>query len=94
MSLLPTKAISDVAEVFTFGATKYGDHNWRDGLNWTRLSSAVLRHIFAWLGGEDNDPESGLNHLSHAACGILMLLEYSHTKSGEDDRWKGVNDGE
>lgn len=88
MSLLPAGAINEVAKVFTFGASKYGDHNWRSGLTWTRLSSAVLRHIFAWLGGETNDPESGLNHLSHAICSLLMLLEYSITKTGKDDRWK------
>ena len=47
-----------------------GYHNWRDGLDWTRVSSAVLRHLSAWHGGEDIDPESGLSHLAHAGCGI------------------------
>lgn len=79
----------EVSKVLTFGKDKYGAHNWRNGLHWSRISSAMLRHIFAWLGGEDRDPESGLNHLAHAACGTLMLLEYVITKSGEDDRYKG-----
>lgn len=88
MDLLPPKALNEVAKVFAFGANKYGDHNWRGGLKWSRLAGASLRHIVAWLGGESIDPESGLNHLSHAACNILMLIEYWALDLGEDDRWR------
>jgi len=87
-SLIPMEALDEVAKVFTFGATKYGDHNWRGGFNWTRLSSAVLRHISAWLRGETYDPESRCHHLAHAICGLLMLLSFAFTKSGKDDRYK------
>ena len=88
MSLLPTKATLKVARVLSFGAKKYGDHNWLQGMRWTRLSSACLRHLFAWIGGEDKDPESGISHLAHAACNLLMLLEYEERGIGENDRWK------
>ena len=87
MSLLPTKALTEVSKVLTFGAEKYGSHNWRNGMSWSRLVSASLRHIFAWLGGENKDPESGINHLAHATTNLLFLLEYIFTDTGEDDRW-------
>ena len=88
MDLLPSKALNEVARVFSFGADKYGDHNWRAGLKWSRLAGATLRHVTAWISGETNDPESGLNHLAHAACNLLMLIEYDALDLGEDDRWR------
>lgn len=63
-----------------------GARNWEKGFKWSRLFGSTLRHLFAWYRGETIDPESGLNHLSHAACNIIFLLEFSHTGAGEDDR--------
>lgn len=77
-----------MAQVMTYGKTKYGSHNWRGGLAWSRLLAAILRHVFAYLGGESKDPETGLSHLAHAACGIMMLLEYEETHPELDDRFK------
>lgn len=90
MGLLPWEALQQVAGILAFGATKYGKHNWRAGMNWTRNSDAALRHIYAWVSGETMDPESGFNHLAHAACCLLFLLSYSVTGKGLDDRYKGV----
>lgn len=89
MDLLPMEALELVAKVLTFGAKKYGDHNWRKGMKWGRLHAAALRHLSAWARGMDLDDESGLPHLAHAACCLLFLLAYHHTHAGEDDRWKG-----
>ena len=92
--LLPARALMEVAKVLEFGGRKYGDHNWRGGLKYSRLVGAALRHIFSWLGGEDNDPETGLCHISHAACCCLMLLEFClRGKSMLDDRYTEPNPG-
>lgn len=88
MSLLSTIAIKELTQVLDFGKRKYASHNWRKGMQWTRLSSAALRHIFAWIGGEDKDPESGLSHLAHAMCCLMFLLEYKTTRASLDDRYK------
>lgn len=88
MALLPPEAMNEIARVLGFGANKYGNHNWRNGLDWTRISSAVLRHLSAWHAGEDLDPESGLSHLAHAGCGIMFLIAYEQNKIGKDDRYK------
>lgn len=77
MSLLPPVALMAVGEVLTFGAQKYAADNWRfvKGAK-GRYLDALLRHIFAYLSGESHDQESGLHHLSHAACCLLFVLEF------------------
>lgn len=88
MELLSPIALTKISEVLAFGAKKYQDHNWRKGLKWSRVAGAAIRHLLAWLGGEDKDVESGLPHLAHCACCIMFLLEFSVTKPELDDRWK------
>lgn len=63
-----------------------GERNWEKGMAWGRLSGALLRHLFAWMNGEDRDPESGMRHLAHAACCALMLLSLTIRNVGTDDR--------
>lgn len=87
LSLLPTGPLEEVVRVLEFGANKYGDYNWRNGMNWSRVIDAVLRHIFKWLQREENDEESGLPHLAHAACGLLFLLQYKEDFASLDDRY-------
>ena len=86
LDLLPADPIIDVGKVLTYGARKYNPENWRKGLAWSRCYGAALRHLLAWHKGETNDPETGLNHLAHAACEILFLLEFSRTHPELDDR--------
>lgn len=87
LELLPPEALIEIAKVLAFGAEKYGRHNWRKGMAWSRLAGAILRHLFAWMQGEDKDPESGLSHLAHAGCDILFLMSYEINGIGEDDRY-------
>lgn len=90
--LIPCGALSQVAEVFTTGAKKYGDRNWEKGMNWSRLVGAILRHIFAWFSGQTFDKETGHNHLAHACASLLMLIEYHTTHKNLDDRSKKENE--
>jgi hypothetical protein len=87
VELLPFRALLSVGSVLEFGASKYGEHNWRRGLAWSRLLGAALRHLMAWGAGEKLDPESGLPHLAHAAASVLFLLELEIDGIGPDDRW-------
>lgn len=73
VSLVDPQWILEIAKVLDFGANKYSPHNWRQGLEWSRLYSAIQRHLLAFLNGEILDPESNLPHLHHAACGLMML---------------------
>lgn len=89
-SLLPMDALSLVVKVMMFGAKKYSVNNWRKGMEWTRLYDAAKRHMDAWLGGEDLDPESGLPHIAHAICCLLFALWYGLKGVGSDDRYKNI----
>ena len=88
LELLPVEALIEIAKVMAFGAEKYGRHNWRKDMAWSRLVGAILRHLFAWMLGEDKDPESGLSHLAHAGCDLLFLLTYELKELGTDDRFQ------
>lgn len=87
LGLVPKSLIWAVGIILTFGANKYGEHNWRKGLKWSRAYNALLRHLTAWWDGESLDLESGKSHLWHAATELAFLVEYEETKTGEDDRW-------
>lgn len=89
MSLLSNIALLKVAQVMTFGKKKYSAHNWRGGFVWSRPLAAAIRHIFAYLGGEDKDPETGISHLAHASCCLMFILEFEDTHKELDDRYKG-----
>lgn len=88
LGLVVKSFIWGIAKVLTFGAVKYGLHNWRKGLAWSRAYDAMQRHLTAWYEGEDIDPESGLSHLDHAGAELMFLREYVDKKTGLDDRYK------
>lgn len=74
--LLPVDALTEVARVFTFGANKYKDRNWEEGIRYHRCYGAILRHVFAWWHGEKKDEDSGLHPLAHVLCEALFLLHF------------------
>ncbi len=87
LQLISTEALNQVAAVLQFGANKYSANNWRSGFDWSRVIGAAMRHLTAFNGGEDKDPESGLSHLAHAACCLMFLLEFEKTHPELDDRY-------
>ena len=89
MDLLDPDAIELLAAVLAFGANKYAAHNWRSGIAFSRLIAALLRHVFAFIRGEDTDTESGLPHIAHAMCCCMFLLGM-RKRSELDDRYKEV----
>lgn len=84
--LIPTRSLEDLVAVYTMGAKKYPPHNWRQGMAWSRVFAATMRHLWAFWRGEETDQESGLPHLAHAGYGIFTLLEYSKNHRNWDDR--------
>jgi len=86
--LIPPEALEDLARVLTYGANKYTDNNWQQGLKWSRVFASLMRHMWAWWRGQDLDEESGLPHLAHAACNVFFLSTYSYSHPELDDRPK------
>ncbi len=89
-SLVPFEALEGMVRVLEFGAKKYARNNWQTngGFSYRRVLTACVRHLFAYMRGEDNDPESGLSHISHAQCNLLFLGYYLTNKAvfNKDDR--------
>lgn len=89
-SLMPFDSVEEILKVLEFGKKKYAAHNWSqgEGFKYTRVFNSLMRHLFAWFRGQDNDPETGLSHIAHAGCNILFLLHFIKNK----DKYKNNDD--
>jgi hypothetical protein len=94
MELLSSQWLLGVSQVLTFGAEKYAPWNWTKGIERSRLLGAALRHLVAYMGGEDNDPESGLSHLHHASANLMFASYLHEARPDLDDRFKGARNAE
>ena len=73
--LLPWRQFGYVADVMTFGISKYAVDSWQHVPDAKRrYYAAACRHMAAWKEGEFSDNESGLPHLAHATACLLFLL--------------------
>lgn len=88
LDLIDHQSLTAVANVFGFGAKKYGRFNFKNGIKYSRLIAAAYRHLGAFNSGEDLDPESLHNHIAHLGCCVLMLLEMQRRHPNLDDRYK------
>lgn len=79
-------AFMELARVYGFGEEKYDRYNYLKGYRWSLSVDALLRHLFAFLSGEDRDPESGLLHTAHVAWHGQTLTSFILRGIGEDDR--------
>lgn len=86
LHLLPRDVLLEMTKVYEHGRDKYGAGNWEKGFETKRLFDASERHLWAWMGGEDNDPDSGLSHLLHATWNLMTLVAQDIRGSGTDDR--------
>lgn len=81
--------LEEVADILAFGDKKYPSPT---GSNWQkvenhhrRYTSALMRHLSAYLQGERVDPESGKSHLAHVITNVLFLMWFDR-KSLEDQK--------
>ncbi|GGA05711.1 dATP/dGTP diphosphohydrolase domain-containing protein [Dyella caseinilytica] len=85
-NLLPWDAVRCIVHILAFGARKYKERNWEQGMDWSRVFAGLHRHLASWWEGEKADPETGKSHLWHAGCCILFLIAYELRSKGRDDR--------
>lgn len=83
---IPVDVLMELGQVYTFGASKYTRNNWKLGTDFHEFYGSALRHLFAFWGGEDINPESGLSHLAHALWNVAALRHYQNKRLGTDDR--------
>lgn len=73
---LPMAVVAETAVALHEGAQKYGYHNWREeGVQSGVYVNAALRHLLDWQEGQDIDPGSGLNHITKAIAGLMILRD-------------------
>ena len=79
------RALLAIAAVLTYGAQKYEAHSWKK-VSMDRYADAKFRHILEELAGfGEDDPESGLLHMSHEACNVLFTLEDRLSKLSKEE---------
>lgn len=84
--LLEPFAVEKLSEVFTMGAKKYAPNNWLKGMEWSKITASLKRHLNAYEQGIDYDPESGLLHAQHIAWNAMALISYYKHCPQYDDR--------
>jgi hypothetical protein len=85
-SLVDFDSLEGLVRVLEYGKNKYARDNWKKGMPVTQVSESLMRHLFAYLRGEDVDSESGCRHLSHVMCNVMFLEYIMREKPHHDDR--------
>ena len=85
-SLVDFDSLEGLVRVLEYGKDKYARHNWKKGMPVTQVTESLMRHLFAYLGGEDVDPESGCRHISHVMCNAMFIEYIMREKPHYDDR--------
>ena len=87
LALVPSSALIYLGIALAEGARKYGPFNWREKkVEAMTYAHAALRHLFAWIDGEEIDPESGNPHLAHALACLGILADAVECKILIDNR--------
>ncbi len=80
--LISPQALSRLAATYAEGARKYGDNNFRKGMEFSNLINHVLEHINTYIAGGGEFEE---DHLSHACWGLMTLMEQEKTRPELND---------
>lgn len=87
LHLVPGAAIAHIAIGLKEGSRKYGAFNWRDtDVEVQTYVGATLRHLMAYVDGENIDPDSGNHHLSHALASLAILVDAMESDKLIDNR--------
>lgn len=85
--LVPPASLIYQALAMQDGARKYGPYNWRgNSVTASIYVAAALRHIMAWMDGEELAADSQKPHLGHALACLGILVDAKETGNLIDDR--------
>jgi hypothetical protein len=83
--LLPIHPLYELAFVYTVGARKYEDDNWRKGMDYRKMVRAIWNHLTKWLAGHERDADDGQHHLASVAWSAFTLMEYERLAKENPD---------
>lgn len=89
--MIPSDVLWELAEHYGKGEEKYpsdenGLPNWQRGYNWRLSTSALQRHLHAFLMGEDLDEETQSSHLIAVIWHATALRWFQLHDKGTDYR--------
>lgn len=85
----PPSAILALAQAMQEGHEKYGLMDYRgSGVDASTYYDAAMRHLLAWIDGEDVDPHSGVHPLGHVMACCAILIDTDTLGVLRDDRPK------
>ena len=85
--LVPPGFEIHVADAMKDGARKYGPYNWRrKSVVFSVYYDALMRHMKAYFDGEEVASDSLVDHLSHAAACLAIILDAKDCGRLVDDR--------
>lgn len=86
-SVIPLPVVWEMCLGMLEGGLKYGRHNYRKaGVRASVYFDATFRHMTSWWEGEDDDPDSQLNHITKAITSLLVLRDSMIRGNWVDDR--------
>lgn len=83
---IPDFVLAELGLVYSYGEIKYGRDNWMSGTEYREFIGSAKRHFAYWCLGQDEDAESGINHLTHAIWNLIALRYFQKSGAGTDDR--------
>ncbi len=87
LTLVPFTAIVGMATAFLEGALKYGRFNFRvKGVRASVYVAALLRHLFKWYNGQNQDKDTRVHHLDNAMACLAILRDATVYDKLIDDR--------
>jgi hypothetical protein len=86
--LIPVGPLAELARVYTLGAIKYTDDNWRGGIAYESCLSSMMRHVEKWRAGETIDPD-GQHHMASVAFWAFAIMQFD--RDGQEGRPQGID---
>ena len=83
------KSLLPLIRVMEYGEKKYGKDNWRKGQDIPSLCDCAMRHLTAFMDGEELDPESGVSHIGHIMANCMMIVYNMESDKTTWKRYKG-----
>ena len=72
---IPAWILQEIALCLTFGAKKHSPYGWLTDEGELNFLDKLDRHVNSYKLGHNLDPETQLEHLTHAICNLIMELD-------------------